>query len=40
MYTSGRTESVFFVVQMLDDVVVLPASREGTVETDKWTRSC
>ena len=40
MHTSRRTESVFFVIQMVDDMVVLPATTEGTVEADKWTRSC
>ena len=36
----GHTESVFFVVQMFDDVVILPACRVGTIKAYEWTRRC
>jgi hypothetical protein len=33
-----HTESVFFVVQMFDDMVILPTCRVGAIKAYEWTR--
>lgn len=40
MRVNERTESVFLVVQMFDDVVILPACGVGTIKAYEWTRCC